>query len=67
VDGVEHPSLATSPTVMHGANSDVQYLLPQFNALWLGWWLYQTGPMPDHYDIWLDEIAIDSARIGCSL
>lgn len=67
VDGVEHPSLATSPTVMHGANSDVQYLLPQFNSLWLGWWLYQTGPMPDHYDIWLDEVALDSARIGCSL
>jgi hypothetical protein len=25
------------------------------------------GPMPDHYDVWIDEIAIDKARIGCSL
>jgi hypothetical protein len=66
-DGVEHPSLATSPTVMHGANSAVQYVLPQFTSLWLGWWLYQAGPMPDHYDVWIDEIAIDKARIGCSL
>jgi hypothetical protein len=66
-DGVEHPSLATSPSVMHGANSAVQYLLPQFNSLWMGWWLYQAGPMPDHYDVWIDEIAIDKARIGCSL
>jgi hypothetical protein len=66
-DGVEHPSLATSPTVVHGANSAVQYLLPQFTSLWMGWWMYQANPTPDHYDVWIDEIAIDKARIGCSL
>jgi hypothetical protein len=67
VDGVEHPSLHTFPAVPHQANSTVSYHLPQFTSIWLGWWLYQASPMPDHYDVWLDEVAIDRARIGCSL
>ena len=66
-DGVEHPSLHTFPAVAHQANSTVPYHLPTFNSLWLGWWLYQAMPTPDHYDEWLDEVAIDKARIGCSL
>jgi hypothetical protein len=67
LNGVEHPSLATSLTVVHGGNAGVQYHLPQFTSLWVGWWMYQAVPMPDHYDIWIDELAIDGARIGCSL
>ena len=34
---------------------------------WVGWWLYQSGSTPDHFDVWIDEVALDSARIGCSL
>jgi hypothetical protein len=31
----------------------------------LGWQLYQGGPTPDHYDLWLDDIALSSTRVGC--
>lgn len=66
-DGVEHPSLYTFPKVKHGANSAVEYKLPTFDSVWVGWWMYQANPTPDHYDVWIDEIAIDKDRIGCSL
>lgn len=66
-DGVEHPSLHTFPKVKHGANSNVDYLLPNFDSVWVGWWMYQANPTPDHFDVWIDEIAIDKDRIGCSL
>jgi hypothetical protein len=66
-DGVEHPSLYTFPKVAHGANSGVDYNLPNFNSVWVGWWMYQSNPVPDHFDVWIDEIAIDADRIGCSL
>jgi hypothetical protein len=62
-DGVEHPSLHTTET-LHGGTDD-PYILPQFDQMWLGFWLYQPGTNPDHFDVWLDEIAIDYARIGC--
>lgn len=66
-DGVEHPSLYTFPKVKHGANSAVEYNLPNFESVWVGWWMYQSNPTPDHFDVWIDEIAIDKDRIGCSL
>jgi hypothetical protein len=62
-DGVEHPSLSTSPT-MHGGNSN-PFLLPQFTNLWIGWQEYQTTT--ETFELWIDEIAVDSARIGCVL
>jgi len=64
-DGVEHPSLATTASA-HGGSS-VPYELPQMTSAWVGWWLYQAGPTPDHFDVWIDEVALDGARIGCSL
>ncbi|HEV8550130.1 MAG TPA: hypothetical protein VGQ57_13895, partial [Polyangiaceae bacterium] len=62
-DGVEHPSLATTST-KHGGTAD-PYELPQFSTMWIGWWLYQSGTTPDHFDIWIDEVTIDYERIGC--
>jgi hypothetical protein len=64
-DGVEHPSLATTES-MHGGSDD-PYTLPDFKSIWFGWWLYQEDPVPDHYDVWIDEIAVDYARIGCDI
>lgn len=61
VDAVEHPSLATT-AADHGG-----YLLPAFDAVWIGWWLYQGGSAPDHFDVWMDEVALDTERIGCVL
>jgi hypothetical protein len=62
-DGVEHPSLYTKPTTPHGGNSGVQYLLPQFKQVWLGWQEYQATS--EKFELWIDEIAIDKDRIGC--
>lgn len=65
-DADEHPSLRTSVT-MHGGAQNQTYQLPQFNSVWVGWWLYQANPTPNHYDVWIDEVAIDKDRIGCIL
>jgi hypothetical protein len=62
-DAVEHPSLATTPTTPHQGNAGVPFTLPQFTSLWLGWQEYQATSEP--FEMWLDEIAIDGARIGC--
>ncbi len=62
-DGVEHPSLSTS-AAMHGGNVN-PFLLPQFTNVWIGWQEYQTTT--ESFELWIDEIAIDSARIGCVL
>ncbi len=62
-DAVEHPSLATTPTTPHQGNAGVPFTLPTFTNLWLGWYEYQATAEP--FELWLDEIAIDSARIGC--
>jgi hypothetical protein len=62
-DAVEHPSLHTTPT-MNGGNGQ-PFLLPKFDNVWLGWAEYQATTEP--FEMWLDEIAIDPARIGCIL
>ncbi|HTB73867.1 MAG TPA: hypothetical protein VK762_11515 [Polyangiaceae bacterium] len=62
-DGALHPSLSTTAS-MHGGNSN-PYLLPQFNQVWVGWQEYQTSG--ELFELWIDEIAIDSRRIGCVL
>jgi hypothetical protein len=60
---VEHPSLDTTSTV-HGGNTN-PFILPQFTNVWLGWQEYQ--PMTETFELWIDEVAIDTARIGCVL
>jgi hypothetical protein len=62
-DATEHPSLYTSSSV-HGGNP-TPYLLPQFTSVWIGWQEYQTST--ETFESWVDEIAIDKARIGCIL
>jgi hypothetical protein len=62
-DAAEHPSLYTSAS-MHGGNMN-PYDLPQFTNVWMGWQEYQTSTEP--FEMWIDEIAIDEARIGCVL
>ncbi|MGZ3441799.1 MAG: hypothetical protein ACXVDD_19900, partial [Polyangia bacterium] len=64
-DGVEHPSMHTTST-MHGGTQSVPYLLPQFTNVKIGWMLYQNPVSPTTFDVWIDEIAIDSQRIGCN-
>ena len=61
-DATEHPSLYTSAT-KHGGNAAAQYIMPEFTNVWVGFQEYQ--PNSEDYEMWVDEIAIDSSRIGC--
>ena len=63
-DGAQHPSLATTPTTPHQGRAGVPFKLPAFTDLWLGWFEYQPTDQP--FELWLDEIAVDGARIGCA-
>jgi hypothetical protein len=63
-DAIEHPSLHTTAT-KHGGVQAVPFDLPQFTNVWIGWQEYQTSTEP--FEVWVDEIAIDPARIGCVL
>src|SRR4051812_13598473 len=62
-DAVEHSSLGTVPSTAHQGNATVPFTLPTFTNVWLGWYEYQ--PTTEPFELWLDEIAIDGARIGC--
>ncbi|MDB5215486.1 MAG: hypothetical protein JWO86_3413 [Myxococcaceae bacterium] len=62
-DAVEHPSLYTTST-KNGGNG-MPYILPQFDALWVGWNEYQTAT--EKFELWIDEVAVDQQRIGCVL
>jgi len=63
IDGMAKPDL-TVDTKTHGGSS-VDFVFPKFNSIWFGWWLYQGGPMPSQFDVWLDDIALGNARLGC--
>ena len=47
------------------AATPIRICLPQFNQVWVGWQEYQTSS--EVFELWIDEIAIDSRRIGCVL
>ncbi len=63
-DGTEHASLDTT-TAKHGGNAN-PYAIPDITAVWFGWQEYQPRVnSPQEYEAWVDEIAVDSQRIGC--
>lgn len=61
-DGVEHKSMYTSAK-KHGGYQDKDFILPNFDRLWIGWTSYSSSPQT--FELWIDEIAIDPKRIGC--
>jgi hypothetical protein len=63
VDGVAKPELSVTRT-NHGGNQ-VDLVFPTFDRIWFGWWLYQTNPTPSTYNVWLDDIALGTSRLGC--
>jgi hypothetical protein len=67
IDGVEHPSLHTTAD-MHGGSASAQYALPDFGSVWVGFWNYDQGKtvVPSKFDVWIDEVALDDTRIGCT-
>jgi endoglucanase len=63
IDGVAKPELSAS-TQNHGG-SNVDFVFPTFKQIKVGWQLYQGGTTPGQFDIWLDDIALASTRLGC--
>jgi hypothetical protein len=57
VDDVERPRLAS------GANRHPGYRMPKFETMWFGWFLYY---LLEPQELFIDEIAIDTTRIGCA-
>jgi len=62
IDGKELTDVAVPPG---GVNGTV-WTAPKFDSFYFGWITYATDLASDHYDIWYDDIAIDTARIGCA-
>jgi hypothetical protein len=62
-DGVANPEL-TASTNSHGGNQ-VPFVLPAVNTVKIGWQLYQGGTTPGHFDLWIDDIALSTRRLGC--
>jgi len=60
-DGTAQPDLTVS-TTNHGGNP-VDFVFPRFDTIKVGWQLYQ--PNDGSYDLWLDDIALSTERIGC--
>ena len=63
IDGVAKPELSVTRT-NHGGNA-VDFRFPMFDRIWFGWWLYQLNPTPNAYAVWLDDLALGTARLGC--
>jgi hypothetical protein len=60
-DGTPQPDLTVS-TRSHGGNP-VDFVFPAFDTVKIGWQLYQ--PNDGAYDLWVDDIALGSRRVGC--
>jgi hypothetical protein len=56
-DDVARPALDT------GANKHAGFVIPPMTSLWFGWQTY-SNQAPG--ELWIDEIAVDSKRIGCA-
>ena len=63
-DGVAQPDLTVTGTEHGGA--PVDFVLPTADTVKVGWQLYQGGPTPDHFDVWMDDITFDTERVGCA-
>lgn len=63
IDGVAKPDLTVSTKVHGGTQAD--FVFPTIDRVWFGWWLYQGGPTPNQFDLWFDDLALASTRLGC--
>jgi hypothetical protein len=62
-DGVANPEL-TASTNSHGGNQ-VPFVLPTVDTVKIGWQLYQGGTTPERFDLWIDDLALGTSRLGC--
>ncbi|MFZ5896520.1 MAG: hypothetical protein ACOY0T_36030 [Myxococcota bacterium] len=63
IDGTAKPDLSVSTKTHPNGGGD--FVFPTFNTIWFGWWLYQGGTTPAQFDVWLDDIALGTKRLGC--
>ncbi len=63
LDGVANDDLVVD-TTNHGGN-DVDFIFPTWTTLRIGWQLYQGGATPSAFDVWIDDIVLDTTRVGC--
>ncbi|NEC65980.1 hypothetical protein [Streptomyces sp. SID9727] len=63
IDGAPQPDM-TVTTTRHGGNP-VDFTLPAFDTVRIGWQLYQGNPTPDSYDLRLDDLTLSTERVGC--
>ena len=63
IDGVANADL-TASTSEHGGN-DVPFVLPAVDTVKIGWQLYQSGTTPGAFDLWIDDVALGTRRLGC--
>jgi hypothetical protein len=63
IDGIAQPDLTVS-TSSHGGKP-VDFVFPRVNRLLIGWWEYQRGTRPEQFDLWIDDVALGTRRIGC--
>lgn len=54
----------TATEQAHGGNQ-VPFILPAVDTVKIGWQLYQGGTAPAGFDLWIDDIALSSRRVGC--
>ena len=62
-DGDDATALTVSRDA-HGGN-DVPFVLPDVDTVKIGWQLYQGGTTPARFDLWIDDIALATQRVGC--
>ena len=63
IDGVANPEL-TASTSDHGGN-DVPFVLPTVDTVKIGWQLPRAARHRGEFDLWIDDIALSSKRLGC--
>jgi hypothetical protein len=62
LDEVPQPALSVSSQQRRDYNGS-RFAFPTFNTIWFGWWLFQANN--GTRDVWLDDIALASTRVGC--
>jgi hypothetical protein len=59
---VAQPALSVSATTRRDYNGS-RFNFPMFNTIWFGWWQFQASPTVR--DVYLDDLALSTTRIGC--
>jgi hypothetical protein len=62
LDGTAQPALSVSSTTRRDYNG-ARFTFPTFNTIWFGWWQFQASSTVR--DIYLDDLALSTSRIGC--